>query len=449
MEVVFRNVYRTPDLVYLVDLNVPLLLLLQALDPLIVVNALAGSNFLEHILDSRHHTLKTAEVDVGSVLQLGEDLIGVFLNLVLDVHLSSLLVGLFTRKGVVDSKVLRESTLGLLEFVVVKEGIAVSNSQEQPSFSLVGLGGRGVLVEKTTDESTVRGDTSSGGNHDVVGGRVLLRHEHNLSGRSGHLNFIARLGVTEEVGADTLLGWVLSLELRAPVGGTTDAQRSSLTSHVVSVSRRGDGVKTNVVGLSVLLGARRNDTPGLSLPVREVTLVVNDDVASLTSSLWSNNTLGGDNLSSERSLVLVNIDRDVGLVIVRLGFQEILGLRSTHGLHSNESSSKSSSTGDDLLSGIGGFDNFDGLLGSVGGRRGTSGGKGERSGNSGNLSESLCVQTYIGYKRVDNDESSILGVFLSLFNESLSAIFFYSPSRRPFSWSRWPCRERHRHCKEQ
>ena len=92
MEVVFRNVYRTPDLVYLVDLNVPLLLLLQALDPLIVVNALAGSNFLEHILDSRHHTLKTAEVDVGSVLQLGEDLIGVFLNLVLDVHLATLLI---------------------------------------------------------------------------------------------------------------------------------------------------------------------------------------------------------------------------------------------------------------------------------------------------------------------------------------------------------------------
>ena len=89
MEVVFRNVYRTPDLVYLVDLNVPLLLLLQALDPLVVVNVLASGNSLEHVLDSRHHSLKTAEVDVGTVLELGENLVGVFLDLVLDVHLSS------------------------------------------------------------------------------------------------------------------------------------------------------------------------------------------------------------------------------------------------------------------------------------------------------------------------------------------------------------------------
>ena len=79
------------------------------------------------------------------------------------------------------------------------------------------------------------------------------------------------------------------------------------------------------MGLSVLLaGAWGDDTPRLALPVGEVSIVVNDDVASLTSGLGSDNALGRDNLSSERSLVLVHIDRDSGLIIVRLGFQEVL-----------------------------------------------------------------------------------------------------------------------------
>jgi hypothetical protein len=61
----------------------------------------------------------------------------------------------------------------------------------------------------------------------------------------------------------------------------------------------------------------------LSLPVREVTTVVDDDVIGLSGGLGSDNFLGGDNLSSERGLVLVHIDRDSGLVIVRLGLKEV------------------------------------------------------------------------------------------------------------------------------
>ena len=79
------------------------------------------------------------------------------------------------------------------------------------------------------------------------------------------------------------------------------------------------------MGLSVLLTvAWWDDTPGLSLPVWEVSIVINDDVASFTSGLWSDNSLGGDNLSGERSLVLVNVDRNSRLVIVRLGLKEVL-----------------------------------------------------------------------------------------------------------------------------
>lgn len=51
----------------LVHLHMPLVLVLQALHPLLVLDALAGSHSLEHVLDARHHTLQTAEVDVSTL----------------------------------------------------------------------------------------------------------------------------------------------------------------------------------------------------------------------------------------------------------------------------------------------------------------------------------------------------------------------------------------------
>jgi len=262
---------------------------------------------------------------VSSVGKSVKDVIGVFLNLVLDVHLSSILVFLLTRKSVVKFEVIGVLLQDLLPFVIVQEGIRVGNSKEQPGSSLVGVSGGGVFSEKTTDETTVGGNSGSGGNHDVVSVRLLLGHKHNLSGRSGHVDLISGLGITQEVRADSLLGWVISLQLRAPIGGTTDTERSSLSGHVISVTGRGDGVETDRVGLSVLLTDTWGDnSPGLSLPVGEVTVVVDDDVASFSSSLGSDNALGRDNLSGEGSLVLVNIYRNSGLVPVRLGFKEIL-----------------------------------------------------------------------------------------------------------------------------
>mmetsp|Transcript_8162 Transcript_8162/g.18080 ORF Transcript_8162/g.18080 Transcript_8162/m.18080 type:complete len:391 (-) Transcript_8162:65-1237(-) len=316
---------KTKQLHCLVDFDVPLLGLLQLLDPDVVVDFLLGGNSLEHVLDTRHHSSETTEVDVGPVLELLEDLVGVFLDLVLDVHLSSVDVGLFTGKSVVNAEVVGVLLLGFLEFVVVKKGVRVGNSEEQPGLSLVGTGGGGVLRKQTADESTVRGNSSSGGNHDEVGLGVLLGHEHDLSGGSGHGEFVTGGGVAQEVGADSLLGWVVGLEFWAPVGGTTNAKGSGLSGHVVSVTGGGDGVKTNRVGLSVLFsGTRGDDTPRLSLPVREVTFMIDDDVASFSGGGRSNNALGGDNLSGVRGLVLVDVHGDGGLVIVWLGLEEIL-----------------------------------------------------------------------------------------------------------------------------
>mmetsp|Transcript_21509 Transcript_21509/g.32028 ORF Transcript_21509/g.32028 Transcript_21509/m.32028 type:complete len:348 (+) Transcript_21509:155-1198(+) len=310
----------------LVDLNVPLLGLLQTLEPSIVVKSLGFSNSLKHGLDTRHHTLKTTEVDVSTIGKLVKDLIGVFLNLVLDVHLSSRLVFLFTGQGVVQTEVFGVLLLGSLEFIIVQKGITVGNTQEKPGFSLVGASGRSVLNKETSDKTTVGSNTSSGGNHDVVRVGVFFRHKHNLSGRSSHGHFRTWCGVTQKVGADTLLGGIVSLEFRAPVGSTTHTERSGLSRHVITVTRRGDGVKTDGMGLSVLFtGAWGDHTPGLALPVGEVAIVVNDDVASFTSGLRSDNALGRNNLSCEGCLVLPHVDGDGRLVMVWLSLQEILG----------------------------------------------------------------------------------------------------------------------------
>ena len=52
--------------------------------------------------------------------------------------------------------------------------------------------------------------------------------------------------------------------------------------------------------------------------------MVDNDVASLTSRLGSDNALSGNNLSGERRLVLVNVDRNSRLIVVRIGLKEIL-----------------------------------------------------------------------------------------------------------------------------
>ena len=303
----------------------PLLLVLQPLDPLLIIQSLGFANLRQHILNSRHHALEPAEVNVGPVVELGEYLVGVLFDLVLDVHLASLLVLLLAREGVIEAEVAGKSGLGVLEFVVVEEGVGVGDSEEEPRLSLVGVGGGGVLEEEAADESSEGGDSGPGGHHDVVGGGVLLGHEHDLSGGTGHHDFVSGLGVAEEVGTDSLLGGIVGLELGAPVGGATYAEGSRLAGHVVSVSGGGDGVEAYGVGLSVLFAnARGNDSPGLSLPVGKVSVVVDDDVAGFSGGLGSDDALGGDDFAGEGGFVLVDVGDYGGLVVVGVGLEEVL-----------------------------------------------------------------------------------------------------------------------------
>merc|ERR1712176_1673827 len=168
----------------------PLLCLLQTLQPFFVVKTLLFSNSLEHVLDSRHHSFQTTEVDMSTVLELFEDLVSIFFNLVLDVHFTPLAISLFTRQSIVNTKVVWESFLSLLEFIIIQKSIAVSNTQEQPSFSFVCTGGRSVFVKKATDETSVGRNSSSRTNHNVISRGVFLGQEHDLSCWSGHLDFV-------------------------------------------------------------------------------------------------------------------------------------------------------------------------------------------------------------------------------------------------------------------
>ena len=76
----------------LVDLHVPLALLLPVLQLICPYNALLGGYTFEHGDNSGHHSLKAAEVHVSTFVHSVENLVGVLLDLVLDVHLSTVLV---------------------------------------------------------------------------------------------------------------------------------------------------------------------------------------------------------------------------------------------------------------------------------------------------------------------------------------------------------------------
>jgi hypothetical protein len=62
----------------------------------------------------------------------------------------------------------------------------------------------------------------------------------------------------------------------------------------------------------------------LALPVGEVTVVVDDDVACFSGGLGSDDTFGGDDLSSEGGLVFVGVGDNGGLVVVGGGLEEVL-----------------------------------------------------------------------------------------------------------------------------
>ena len=80
------------------------------------------------------------------------------------------------------------------------------------------------------------------------------------------------------------------------------------------------------MGLSILFTITwGRDTPRLTLPVGEVTFVIDNNMTSFTGGFWADDTLGRDNLSAEGSLVLKLIRWNSRLVIVWFSFKEVFG----------------------------------------------------------------------------------------------------------------------------
>merc|ERR1719235_1991906 len=90
---------------HLVDLDVPLARLLPLRELVLPAEALLLGNALKHLGDAGHHALEAAEVHVRAVVHAVEDLVGVLLHLVLDVHLAAVHVGLLARERVVETEV--------------------------------------------------------------------------------------------------------------------------------------------------------------------------------------------------------------------------------------------------------------------------------------------------------------------------------------------------------
>merc|ERR1711918_60371 len=93
----FSKKYTNTDIsnipvTYLVDFNVPLAISLPFCQLILPDKALRGTYSLEHFQNTRHHTLETTEVHMGSLVHTLKNLLRIFLYFVLDIHLTTFLV---------------------------------------------------------------------------------------------------------------------------------------------------------------------------------------------------------------------------------------------------------------------------------------------------------------------------------------------------------------------
>ena len=280
------------------------LVLLQLLKVLFPVQPLLLGHALEHLQNTGHHALETTEVDVGTVGQQVKHLISILLHLVLDVHLAPALVGLLTGEGVVNAELIGVGLGNGLDLFVVQLGIGIGHTHEQPGKAGELVRGD-VLKEHAAPEGAEGGNTGTGGNHDDGGVGVFGQQQH-LAGGASHGDFGAGGGIAQEVGADALLGGIVTPEFGVPVGGTTHAERGGLSIEVVAVAGGGNGVEAGAVGdflaLGVDLGAGGDDTVGLALHKGDLAVGLDDDVASFTGGLGADNALNGDDLGLEGGL---------------------------------------------------------------------------------------------------------------------------------------------------
>ena len=75
---------------------------------------------------------------------------------------------------------------------------------------------------------------------------------------------------------------------------------------------------------TILVITRWDNAVTLSLPVRHLPLVIDDDITGLADGLGANDSLHGNNFADERLLSLEKLHWDVLLFPVRISFQVVL-----------------------------------------------------------------------------------------------------------------------------
>mmetsp|Transcript_22839 Transcript_22839/g.45896 ORF Transcript_22839/g.45896 Transcript_22839/m.45896 type:complete len:249 (+) Transcript_22839:278-1024(+) len=243
---------------------------------------------------------------------------------ILDVHFPALFVLLLPRQRDGVAEVIGVFFLHLFPVGVVQESVRVRHSEEQPCEALVVFRSLRVLDEKALQEASVRGDAGARAHHDDRCLGAFLRHQHHLSRGSGHDDLCSRDSVTQVVGADTFLRWILFSELWVEVGGTADGQGHRLACPVIAVARRRDRVEACPVRLVPLrIDARGNNARRLALPVGHVSAVIDDNLTGLAGRLGPHDP--GDLLNGPRKRLLlrVRVQRQLAPVIVRRSLEVV------------------------------------------------------------------------------------------------------------------------------
>mmetsp|Transcript_13728 Transcript_13728/g.20411 ORF Transcript_13728/g.20411 Transcript_13728/m.20411 type:complete len:228 (-) Transcript_13728:515-1198(-) len=225
------------DPTHLIDFNMPLPCLFKFFQKFFVVHSFLTGHALQHGQNSGHHTLKSAEVNVGPVFELLEDFIGVLFHLVLDIHFASLRVRLLPGKGVVHPELVRVGFQHSLPFVIVQQRIFVCHAEEEPRVSLVVSGSGRLFNKQTAHEASVGSNTSAGCNHDHIGIKVLsFRQQHNLSSRASQRDTVPRLCIAQEIGTYSFFGGIFLAHFGIPISGPSHAQTRGCSGHVVPVA---------------------------------------------------------------------------------------------------------------------------------------------------------------------------------------------------------------------
>jgi hypothetical protein len=109
---------------------VPLALFFPVLQFLGPDDAFLGRYLLEHGENTGHHALESAEVHVCSFVHSVEHLVGVLLDLVLDVHLATLLVHGLARESIVEAEVVGELGKSLLPVGIIEQILLAGDTKE-------------------------------------------------------------------------------------------------------------------------------------------------------------------------------------------------------------------------------------------------------------------------------------------------------------------------------